>query len=126
MERIWVDLDPIRFLIRSGYIGIGSGSGLTRSRSDPLTGLMQTTSPTAPPWFSVDGMMAWVPSAVSLSLEESSAVRGCRDPLMLVLSWGRVSVRKSAGSHNTLKCKVTEDFMEICKFAIAIGTYLAL
>ncbi|PKA49702.1 hypothetical protein AXF42_Ash004243 [Apostasia shenzhenica] len=39
MERIWVDLDPIRFLIRSGYIGIGSGSGSTRSGSDPLTGL---------------------------------------------------------------------------------------
>ncbi|PKA55913.1 hypothetical protein AXF42_Ash014585 [Apostasia shenzhenica] len=42
-------------------------------------------------------MMAWVPSAVSLSLEESSAIRGCRDLLMLVLSWGRVFVRKSAG-----------------------------
>ncbi|PKA54230.1 hypothetical protein AXF42_Ash000063 [Apostasia shenzhenica] len=40
--------------------------------------------------------MAWALSAACLSLEESAAVREYRNPLMLVLFWGRVSVRKSA------------------------------
>ncbi|PKA62619.1 hypothetical protein AXF42_Ash012206 [Apostasia shenzhenica] len=40
--------------------------------------------------------MAWALSVAHLSMEESAAVRGCRNPLMLVLFWGRVSVRKSA------------------------------